>query len=227
LKAEFDRYAADYSELSTHPWRDAMGVSFLHQRKWMLLQSYFRKIGISTLSQRWLDVGCGKGELLTFGKSSFLSVTGCDLSEGMLEGRGDLDVRAQESPERLPFDDHEFDLATAVCVYHHLTLDQRPGITQEVVRTLKPGGRFAIIEHNPYNPVTRYLVSRIPVDVNAILLTLPVARKQMLDAGLEIIHEQYFLYFPEAWYRRLRFVESALSRFPMGGQYMIMGRKPV
>ena len=54
MGAEFDRYAADYAKLSTHPLRDAMGTSFLHERKWTLLQSFYRKAGLSRAeSQRW------------------------------------------------------------------------------------------------------------------------------------------------------------------------------
>ncbi|HTB13504.1 MAG TPA: methyltransferase domain-containing protein [Bryobacteraceae bacterium] len=226
MSAEFDRYAAEYSKLSTHPLRDAMGTSFLHERKWILLQNFYRKAGLSARNQRWLDVGCGKGELLALGKPSFSSVAGCDLSEGMLEDCGGLDVRAQDSPETLPFADREFDLETAVCVYHHLTLEQRPAVTREVVRTLKPGGVFAIIEHNPFNPITQFLVSRIPIDANAILLTPGTTKKLMREAGLEIVHSEYFLYLPEGLYRKLAPLESAMSWFPMGGQYVVIGRKP-
>lgn len=226
VPAEFDQYANEYSKLSTHPIRDAMGTAFLHERKWMLLQDFYRKSGIATGALRWLDVGCGKGELLRLGKSSFESVAGCDLSEGMLEDCRDLEVRVQEGPERLPFGDREFDLETAVCVYHHLTIDQRTPVTREIVRSLRPGGIFCIIEHNPYNPMTRYLVSRIPVDANAILLTPGTTRKLMQQAGLEIIKTIYFLYLPEKLYRSFSIVESALPWFPMGGQYAVFGRKP-
>jgi SAM-dependent methyltransferase len=227
MPAEFDQYAEEYSKLSTHPLRDAMGTGFLHERKWILLQDFYRKSGISTAKLRWLDVGCGKGELLTLGKPSFGSVAGCDLSEGMLGDTRDLEVRVQDSPERLPFADREFDLETAVCVYHHLTLEQRLPVTREVVRSLKPGGIFCIIEHNPYNPMTRYLVSRIPIDANAILLTPGATRQLMREAGLEILGTTYFLYLPEGLYRKLSVIESALTWFPLGGQYVVFGRKPV
>jgi ubiquinone/menaquinone biosynthesis C-methylase UbiE len=225
VSAEFDRYAAEYSKLSTHPLRDAMGTGFLHERKWMLLQAFYQRLGKSMRELCWLDVGCGKGELLTLGKSSVARAAGCDFSEGMLEGCRDLEVRPQGSAECLPFADQEFDLETAVCVYHHLTLEQRAPVTREVVRTLRPGGIFGVIEHNPYNPVTQFTVSRIAIDANAILLTPGTTRKLMRDAGLEIVRTEYFLYFPEGLYRKLAFLEASLAWFPMGGQYVVFGRK--
>ena len=225
MSAEFDRYAADYSKLATHPLRDALGTGFLHERKWILLRKFYRELGVPTGELSWLDVGCGKGELLELGKSSFARVAGCDPSAGMLEGCEGLNVRTQESPERLPFPDETFHLETAVCVYHHLELEERLPVTREVVRTLKPGGIFGVIEHNPYNPLTRYVVSRIPVDANAKLLTAPVTRQIMREAGLEIVSTVYFLYLPERLYRSLSALESVLAWLPLGGQYAVFGRK--
>jgi SAM-dependent methyltransferase len=206
--------------------RDALGTAFLYERKWILLQEFYRKLGISTRNLKWLDLGCGKGQLLTLGKSSFAEVTGCDPSAGMLEGCDGLDVRAQDSPEHLPFPDASFNLETAVCVYHHLELSERLPVTREVVRTLKPGGIFGVIEHNPHNPLTRYVVSRIPVDANARMLTPSTTREILRAAGLEIVTTHYFLYLPERFYRKLSFLEDMLSRFPLGGQYAVFGRKP-
>ena len=226
MGAEFDHYAAEYAKLGTHPMRDALGNDFLYERKWILLRQFYRDLGISTRNLTWLDVGCGLGTLLQLGKSDFAQVSGCDPSAGMLEGCEDLDVRAQDSPERLPYADTSFNLETAVCVYHHLELHERLPVTKEVARTLKPGGIFSIIEHNPYNPLTRYVVSKIPVDINAKLLTPPTTRAIMRAAGLEIVTTKYFLYFPEKFYRKLSFVEGALEWFPLGGQYAVFGRKP-
>jgi len=225
MSAEFDRYAEEYAKLVSHPLRDAMGTSFLHERKWILLQRFYRGLGIPTRDLNWLDVGCGKGELLALGRPSFAQVTGCDPSAGMLEGCGGLNVRTQESPEHLPFPDETFHLETAVCVYHHLELKERLPVTREVVRTLKPGGIFGVIELNPYNPLTRYLVSRLPIDANAKLLTAPVTRQIMQEAGLEIVSTEYFLYLPERLYRRMSALESMLRWLPLGGQYAVFGRK--
>lgn len=45
-----------------------------------------------------------------------------------------------------------------------------------VRRSLRPGGVFAFWEINPWNPGTRHVMSRIPFDRDAIMLTPPEAR---------------------------------------------------
>jgi hypothetical protein len=46
----------------------------------------------------------------------------------------------------------------------------RPSFTAEVLRVLGTRGIFCIIEHNPLNLATRFIVSRTPVDADAHLL---------------------------------------------------------
>jgi hypothetical protein len=85
--------------------------------------------------------------------------------------------------------------------------------------------RLAIIERNPYNPLTRLIVSRTPVDADAKLLRPIETRGLLRQQGLEIDKVQYFLYLPEGAYQRLSFLEKTLcSRIPLGGQYAVFGR---
>ena len=227
-KPEFDSYAENYAELLRDPIRERFvkDSAFFMQRKWELLSAFFAARNIDPGKCSWLDVGCGQGDLLKLGASAFSRVAGCDLSPEMMESCDGLDVRLQTDPTRLPFESGEFDMATAVCVYHHVPPAERARLTSEVVRTLKPGGIFCIIEHNPFNPATRIIVSRTPVDADAILLTASETQKQLGQAGLTILHSEYFLYLPEGLYRKMGFVEKALSHFPGGGQYAVFARKP-
>jgi len=86
---------------------------------------------------------------------------------------------------------------------------------------LRPGGWFAVIEHNPYNPVTRLIVSRTPVDAGAILLRPSETRRLLRDSGFRIDAQQYFLYCPERPYRQFGGLESVLRAIPLGGQYAV------
>src|SRR5262249_6758975 len=151
---------------------------------------------VDTRRLTWLDVGCGRGDLLRMGRSSFASSVGCDVSAGMLEATRDLEVRQQSSVDRIPWPDHAFDFITAVCVFHHVRKPHRLALVREMLRVLKSGGCVCIIEHNPLNPITRLVVSRSPVDAGANLLSASQTQQLLVDAGARTWRTQYFLYLP-------------------------------
>ena len=98
---------------------------------------------------RALELGCGTGffllNLIQAGVVRRGSVT--DLSPGMVDvavrnGRGlglDVDGRVADA-EGIPYDDDTFDLVVGHAVLHHIP-DVELSL-REVVRVLKPGGRF-------------------------------------------------------------------------------------
>jgi SAM-dependent methyltransferase len=226
MKSEFDHYAPDYDALLQDPIRDRFAASsaFFHYRKWRLLEDFLRRQGMSAGQLAWLDVGCGKGELLRCGGGQFAAIAGCDPSEEMLRECRDLPIHHQAAPRTLPFGDASFDVVTAACVYHHLMPEERRGLTQDVRRVLRPGGLFAIFEHNPRNPVTRLIVSRTPVDANAVLLTSSESRRVLRVAGIEPLATIYYLFLPQALFDKFGRIERLLTSVPFGGQYAVIGR---
>lgn len=226
---EFDRFSGSYEELLKDPIRDRFmgsGPQFFHLRKRDLIREYFSALGTDTRGMRYLDVGCGKGELLSLLRDDFRQVAGCDPSPAMLSSSQGVETRVQVDSGKIPFGDATFDLVTAVCVYHHVPPSSRLTLTQEAYRVLRPQGVFAILEHNPYNPVTRLIVSRTPVDADAVLLRPSEAREWMRLAGFACHVARYFLYFPEPIYRRAGDrLEHLLRGVPLGGQYAIFGAK--
>src|SRR5215475_11486509 len=82
-------------------------------------------------------------------------------------------------------------------------LESRLELAREIYRAVKPGGIFAVIEHNPVNPATRLIVSRTPVDADAILLYSGESRALLKSAGFTLEEQEYFLYLPERLYRRI------------------------
>ncbi len=223
MPAEFDEYSNDYEKLVTDPVRTSFGggnSEFFHRRKMDLLLRFFERRGLTPSRMSWLDVGCGRGELLKLGRPHFLACSGCDPSSGMLSSAGlTIEVRPQTSATGIPFDSQAFDLVTAVCVYHHVLPADRLDLTSEIRRVLKPGGMFIMIEHNPLNPVTRLVVSRVPLDRDAQLLSASTARSISSNAGLKPFRTEYFLYFPKSVYEKIGRIENGLMRFPLGGQY--------
>src|SRR5262245_29713223 len=102
---EFDSYAQNYAELIRDPLREKFTASdrFFAERKIQVIRQFYESRGLNMRGLRWLDVGCGQGELLRLGKPHFAAATGTDLSAKMLEACADLDVHQQLSPDSLPF----------------------------------------------------------------------------------------------------------------------------
>lgn len=224
----FDQLSPSYDELLRDPIRErftGQESGFFHRRKADLIRRFFRRRGLGTAALHYLDVGCGKGELLGLLQPDFKQVAGCDVSEAMMQPVTGVETRIQNDPLQIPFGDAGFDLVTAVCVYHHVPPADRATLTVEIGRVLRPGGIFCLIEHNPFNPVTRLIVRRTPVDADAILLRGSEARRLVAAAGLVPLEQDYFLYVPQVLYRYLGCIESALAKVPLGGQYAVFSRK--
>jgi SAM-dependent methyltransferase len=226
---EFDQYAPSYTELLDDPARNrfARDPLHFHRRKWILIERLLEREGVSLSSRRWLDVGCGRGELLELAGKQCVQAMGCDPSSSMLPASASFKMYKQPSLVELPFEDHSVDFVTAVCVYHHVHGEARTLLTKEIRRVLIPGGLSCIIEHNPWNPVTRNIVKRCPVDVDAELLTAPVARRLFEASGFTTSTTEYFLYFPEPIFNKLSAIEKLLYKLPFGGQYGMLCRTPL
>jgi hypothetical protein len=104
-------------------------------------------------------------------------------------------------------------------------MDRRSLMTAEAFRVLRSGGIFCVIEHNPYNPATRLIVARTPIDADASLLTASATRRLMSSSGGRVLESRYFLLFPEPIYQVAASAENLLGRLPLGGQYAIFSQK--
>ena len=53
---------------------------YFHWSKLEVLVAYLRGIGKQPETLKWLDLGCGRGDLIRLGKSTFGEAFGCDVS---------------------------------------------------------------------------------------------------------------------------------------------------
>src|SRR5262249_2125442 len=118
----------------------------------------------------------------------------------------------------------EIDLAYSNGVFHHIPVSERDRVVAFIARALRPGGWFALWENNPWNAGTRYVMSRIPFDRDAIALSPPGARRLLRARGFEILCTDFLFIFPRKL-RWLRWIEPYVARLPFGAQYMVLGRK--
>lgn len=87
-----------------------------------------------------------------------------------------------------------------------------------------PFRRF-LIEFVPRTlSIARYVISRIPFDRDAITLTPPEARRLLGDGGFQVLRTDFLFIFPR-WLGWLRRLEPGLTGWPLGAQYLVLGRK--
>ena len=115
----------------------------------------------------------------------------------------------------------EFDLAYCNGVFHHIPLEDRLSAARYVYNSLRPGGIFSFWENNPWNPGTRYVMSRIAFDRDARTLSVREASRLLRTVGFSIVSRDFLFIFPRMM-KRLRFLEPPLSMFPLGAQYQIL-----
>ncbi len=117
--------------------------------------------------QQVLDLGCGTGTLTILLKQyqPDAIITGLDGDPHILQiarrkaaGAG-LDIQWQEGLAfDLPYPPNSFDRVISCLVIHHLTAQNKVKAFREVMRILKPGAEFHILDFgNPSDPVMRSL----------------------------------------------------------------------
>ncbi len=109
-------------------------------------------------------------------------------------------------------------------VMHHVPKDQRQQTIAEIADHLVNGGRLILFEHNPWNPVTRWVVRQCPFDEDAILLRPSEVCSYFSRARLGFRQRDYIVFFPSILSRLRRF-EPWFSWLPAGAQYAIVGEK--
>lgn len=111
---------------------------------------------------RVLELGCGDGGLAMHLVDRGATVTGADISPGMVEVaegrrrrfRPEAPARFIVAPiERLPLDDEGFDCVVGKWILHHADI-QAAG--EEIHRLLRPGGRGIFLENQARNPLLRF-----------------------------------------------------------------------
>lgn len=177
---------------------------------------------------RAMEFGCGTGSNLPLllEIAGARSVLGLDVSEKSLEmARRSINSSAVSFARPSEYQpDARIDLAFCNGVFHHVDPAMRPSAAKYVSDCLRPGGIFALWENNPWNPGTRYVMSRIPFDKDAITLTASQGRRLLEEAGFRVLSIEYSFIFPHAL-RWLRSLEAPLSKLPIGGQYQLLAMK--
>ncbi len=231
-EAEFDKFADEYYQSHAAGLAaSGEGPEYFSEYKIIDIARdwHHRSPGLVS-SPRVLDFGAGIGNSAPYVKRHLpdARLTCLDLSQRS------LDVAAQRYPgladyvhfdgAAIPFPDDHFDLAYAMCVFHHIDHDDHVSILRELNRVIRPGGRLFIFEHNPFNPLTVRVVNNCAFDENARLIRGAEMARRMQAAGFSEAVTRYRIFFPRML-RALRPLERAMTWLPLGGQYFVRACK--
>ncbi len=219
-RKKFDRAARNYEQLLN----ESIGASgesadYFRQHKVECLRTHGAQTPL-------LDFGCGTGGVTRYLVEAFDEVHGVDASlESLSVARRRVDSATfYEHPERIPKGHFRSVLVSGVL--HHVPPGQRRAVLRRIWRSLRPGGRIFVFEHNPLNPLTRRAVAQCEFDDDAVLLWPGELRRRLLSAGFETPRVHYVLFFPHSL-ASLRPLEPKLEWCPAGAQTLTVARRPV
>jgi SAM-dependent methyltransferase len=227
--AEFDDYAAGYDAGMDSPVKALLGDSaddFVAVKVRWLMQ-HFPTLWSSGRDFRMLDYGCGTATLLRLLAREMPGATlmGCDISAGMLTQAKRLWSAELAEPtlylqdgSLTPLPSASCDLIVVSAVLHHVPPAQRHDVYAEINRLLRPRARLVVFEHNPLNPVTRYVVAHTPIDRNAILLRAREVQAALREFRFCAIRTSYLMFLPPRL-KALTPVERLIGWLPLGAQY--------
>ncbi len=99
-----------------------------------------------------LDLCCGRGEVTRFLVQQSHHVTGLDASpKALAKAREDVPeaTYVEAFAQQMPFEDGSFQIVHTSLALHELTPSVRTQTLQEVIRVLKAGGTFLLIDFHP------------------------------------------------------------------------------
>ncbi len=220
---QFDRFSREYRETLDKGVRISGEKSeYFSAYK----AQYISKIVSPDFAGKLLDFGCGIG-MLSSSLRTYLSramIHGYDISKesiGMISA--DLSSQGLFTADSSQLD-NDYALIIISNVMHHIPLENRLKTAVELRDRLSTGGWLIMLEHNPLNPLTRWVVDRCPLDRDAVLLAPEEAEADLVRSGLRLVRRDYIVFFPRmlSWFRRF---EPFLYRVPLGAQYAVVARK--
>ncbi len=218
---DFDSYASNYRKVHSENLAFSGADSYYFAEN-KVLELIKEEDGERSL----LDLGCGDGvtELFFYKYRPGWRIDAIDISIKSIEEAKSKNIPNTKfevyNGDTIPFPDNSFDIVFVAAVLHHIDTSLHHNFLKEAYRVLRPKGRLYVFEHNPFNPVTRYLVNTCPFDKDAKLLNHIYCRKLLEKAGFSISRLKFILFFPRtSFFSGIIKLEKYLGWLPAGGQY--------
>ena len=218
---EFDAFAANYEEALAEGLNVTGEDSAYYAKGRIAVLASIMDARNSERIHRILDFGCGTGGSFPWATQKWpgADYVGFDVSAASITVAQQRYKSSQVSWTSQAGTLGLFDLVLTNGVFHHIPPTERAAAFADVKAAMKPNGIFAFFENNSWNPGTRYIMSRVEFDRDAITITPKEARRLLEDHGFSPIRFVSLFYFPAslAFFRPL---ERWLRSLPFGGQYL-------
>lgn len=226
MSAEFDAYSQSYdAAVNSSIAFSGLTVDFFTRVKVDYFVDLIESLRPPAADAEVIDIGCGVANSHPLLAGRIGKLAGVDVSGACLARAADQNP-ANEYKEydglNLPYPPASFDVASAVCVFHHIPIAARAKLLKDIRRVLRPRGVFAMFEHNPLNPLTRHVVNNCEFDKGAILLRRHEAEALFREAGFSDICTRFILAVPTKS-PKLRRIDGLFARLPLGAQYVTIG----
>lgn len=225
---DFDAFAPSYRESHNKNLKiSGADSAYFAEMKVQILQRYECNDLLN-----FLDIGCGDGLTEVFIKKYFpqWKISGVDVSEASINEARKRNIEGADflsyNGEATVIKNETVDVIFIAGVLHHINKSLHSNILLEAKRVLKPGGRIYLFEHNPFNPLTRYLVNTCVFDRDARLLNYYYTMSVLKKVNFMINKKQFIIFLPiKGLLSKFRFMEKYLHWLPLGGQYFFRAIK--
>ena len=124
------------------------------------INNIFTKLSFDTTNMKVLDIGAGKGEIIT-ALQQFYHLPKSDVYaiDQKLPNIKNITALIYDNKNDIPLPDHSIDVILLFAVLHHIPPDIRIKVMNEIERVIAPGGIVIIREHDdiPYVEDAFYL----------------------------------------------------------------------
>jgi SAM-dependent methyltransferase len=226
-ESQFDDYAEDYEgALDQGLSVSGEGKDFFARGRIEFLGQCLRQLDF--VPRKAMDFGCGTGA----SAPSIRELTGATAILGVDTSARSIErANAAHAGPGISFSTvdgyaptGDFDLVYTNGVFHHIPPAERPKAFAFLRDSLRPGGLLALWENNPWSPGARYVMSRIPFDRDAIMISARSAARLARAHGFRLLRTDYLFIFPAAL-KVLRPLEGLVRRIPAGAQYQVLCEK--
>ena len=218
----FDPHAAAYDE--QHRANIAMGgedPEYYARYKARMMKQVLGDLPGGTI----LDFGCAIGNLTAMLRDEWspeVAILGYDPAPKCVEIASTRVPGARFTSDLDGIAEGSLKAIVVANVLHHIPPVERQDIMTKAARLLEPGGTFFVFEHNPYNPLTQYIVKACPFDEGVTLLKPKEIRTLLKTAGVRQLTQDYIVFFPKAL-AMLRPLEKRITWLPAGAQTCTWG----